>query len=271
MNDTVRRASNLILAPMMWVCSSLGFIFESARSPADMSDANSSLLVPAGIAFSIWFPIFVLCISYGVIQALPKNKTRAVYQRVGPWSAAGFFGVCLWGIVNAFAPTTNIETGSFDWVQWGTAIVFIPTMLLLVKAMLIMTKEKSKLHGYERYAAWGGLSMIAGWCSIAVFLNWAPQTVAGLAALGLSAEISCFIILVFALVWALYIQRRSGYNIVYTFPIVWGLVFAFIALISGGGNYTLLKGAEIGAITALISGVFVSRGGPVNTRIFGRT
>ena len=147
MNDALRQASNLILAPMMWLCSSLGFIFESARSPADMSNANSSLLVPAGIAFAIWFPIFILCISYGIIQALPKNRTREIYRKVGPWSAAGFFGVCLWGIINAFAPSANIETGSFDWLQWGTAIIFIPTVLLLVKAMLIVTKEKSKLQG----------------------------------------------------------------------------------------------------------------------------
>ncbi|WP_371396235.1 hypothetical protein [Fretibacter rubidus] len=224
MNDSFRQISNLILAPMMWVCSSLGFIFPSARSPADMSDANTSLLVPSGIAFSIWLPIFALCITYGVIQALPKNKTRDIFRIIGPWSAAGFFGVCLWGIVNAFAPITP----TFDWAQWGTAIIFVPTMLLLVKAMLLVTDHKEKLLGLERYAAYGGLSMIAGWCSIAVFLNWTPQMVGMMTGAGMGMQIANIVMLSLALLWAVFIIRKSGANRVYAFPIIWGLAFVVL-------------------------------------------
>jgi len=103
--DITRQSLNLVLGSIMWLCSSLNLVFDGARSPADMSDTNDSLLVPFGAAFSIWLPIFVLCFIYGVLQALPRNRTEPVYRRLGWWTAAGFAGVCLWGIINAFAPS----------------------------------------------------------------------------------------------------------------------------------------------------------------------
>lgn len=248
MRDILRQSLNLILAPMMWVCSSLGFVFEGARSPADMSDANSSLLVPAGIAFSIWFPIFVLCISYGVIQALPKNRSRDIFRAVGWWSAAGFAGVCLWGIVNAFAPMQPV-----DWAQWGTAIVFVPTMLLLVKAMLIATSRKSELVGFEKIATWGGLSMIAGWCSIAVFLNWTPQIVDMMQGASISASVANAIMLLIALAWAVFIIRKSGANRVYAFPIIWGTAFIIVKRLGTDPSEPMIVGLAALALCVLIA------------------
>ena len=263
MNDNIRQSLNLGLAPLMWVCSSLGFIFESARSPAEMSDANTSLLVPAGIAFSIWLPIFVLCITYGIIQALPKNKTRQVYRIIGRWSAAGFAGVCLWGIINAFAPISK----SFDYAQWGTAIIFVPTTLLLVKAMLLVRVHSSELIGLERVAAFGGLSMIAGWCSIAVFLNWAPQTVRLLGTIGLTQELSCIFITALATVWAIFITLRSAGNWVYVFPILWGLSFALLSISNMRQDYNSLVAAIIIAFIALSTFTYRARKRTASSRI----
>jgi len=247
MNAVLRQGLNLVLAPLMWVCSSLGFIFEGARSPSDMSDANSSLLVPSGIAFSIWLPIFALCITYGIIQALPKNSDRSVYQIIGRWSAAGFAGVCLWGLINAFAPVTQ----GFDYAQWGTAIIFVPTVIFLVKAMLLSNVHRDELKGIERIATLGGLSLIAGWCSIAVFLNWAPQTVRLLGDLGLSAEITCILIAALATIWACFISWRSGGNWIYAFPILWGLTFALVSIWGMETRYLALIVALIAAVGIL--------------------
>jgi len=104
MNDRLRQIVNLVGAPLMWVLSTLSFFDPNARSPEGLSEINESQLVPLGFAFSIWFPIFVGCIAYGVIQALGTNKTRDIFRQLGPWTAAGFILICVWSLISAYAP-----------------------------------------------------------------------------------------------------------------------------------------------------------------------
>lgn len=214
--DYVRQMLNLILAPLMWVLSVLSFFDPNARSPRGLSEITESLLVPMGAAFSIWFPIFVGCITYGIIQFLGTNRVRAVYRAIGWWTAAGFGLVCVWALISAYAPDA--------YAQLGTALVFVPAMLCLVKAMLIVTRKRHSLCKYENVFVFVPLSLIAGWTSIAVFLNWTPIMI------GLSGAIAPSLIiniamLGLALVWAAFIIRRSGCNRAYAFPIIWGLGF----------------------------------------------
>lgn len=228
--DISRQSLNLVLGSIMWLCSSLNLFFENARSPADMSDKNDSLLVPFGAAFSIWLPIFVLCFIYAVLQALPKNRNREIYKQLGWWTAAGFGGVCLWGIINAFAPLGNFWNTPLDYAQWGTAVIFVPTMLFLVKAMLIATRKKAQFDKFERYTVWVGLSLIAGWCSIAVFLNWTPQIVSRLEAVGVIPSWTCAALVIILCLWVRFIAIKSHGNGAYLFPVIWGLCFVLLAL-----------------------------------------
>lgn len=216
LSDYVRQILNLILAPAMWIFSMLSFFAPNARSPKGLSNLNESLLVPMGAAFSIWFPIFVGCIAYGIIQFLGTNRRRAIYRSTGWWTAAGFALVCVWALVSAYMPDA--------YAQLGTALVFIPAMLCLVKAMLIVTRKRSALCRYEHIFVFVPLSLIAGWTSIAVFLNWTPVVI------GLMSDMSPSLIVTIAmlglaLVWAAFIIRKSGCNRAYAFPIIWGLSF----------------------------------------------
>jgi hypothetical protein len=216
LSDYLRQILNLILAPLMWILSTLSFFDPNARSPQGLSEINESLLVPTGFAFSIWFPIFVGCITYGVVQSLGTNRTRAVYRAIGWWTAAGFGLVCIWALISAYAPDSS--------AQWGTAIVFIPAMLCLVKAMLAITRNRSALCRYENLLVFVPLSLIAGWTSIAVFLNWTP-IIAGLTSAFLTGLMANVLMLVLALIWAAFVIRKSGGNRAYAFPIIWGLSF----------------------------------------------
>jgi len=215
----------------------------AARSPAAMSDANPSLLVPSGIAFSIWLPIFLLCIAYGIIQFLPRNKDNPLFQNIGWWTIAGFTGVCLWGLVNAFWPMQS--------VQMATAIIFIPTMLLLVGAMFKFRALRSESN--EKFPlAYAGISMIAGWCSIAVFLNWTPQIVSALSGNGISASIVSTVILGAALLWIATIARKSGGNIAYIIPPVWGLFWLIVLRMNTAPRYMdIILMAAIGIIVLI--------------------
>lgn len=212
--DIFRQWLNLIAAPAMWILSTLPQLTDWGRSAKEFSDANYSLLVPYGIAFSIWFPIFVGCIGYAVLQFLKTNRTRDIFRKTGWWTGVGFAGVCGWALFSGW--------GTPMMARWGTALIFIPAVYCLVKAMLTFTHHKKCLDKTERLWVWLPISLIAGWTSIAIFLNWTPIVVDNFEA-SVPNIVPNIIMLGIALIWAVFITWRSRGNIAYAFPIVWGL------------------------------------------------
>jgi len=245
--DGLRQWLNLLLAPAMWILSTLPQITDWGRTAKEFSDANDSLLVPYGIAFSIWFPVFVGCIGYAVIQALPKNRLLSIFRDAGWWTAAGFAGVCGWALISTF--------GNPMMARWGTALIFIPTMLCLVKAMLIFTRRKSELQSINRYWAWLPVSLIAGWTSIAIFLNWTPILV-GSFGTSVPDIVPNMIMLVLALVWAVHILRRSGGNVAFAFAIMWGLAWLAYKSLTQIPNVPAIGYAAIVGVATILAALF---------------
>jgi len=215
-SDYLRQSANLILAPAMWVLSSIGFIVDGVRTASEFSDMSDNLLVPAGPAFSIWFPIFVLCIGYGVLQALPRNRTHSAFRAAGWWSALGFAGVCGWALITAYAPDSA--------VQWASALIFIPAVAALIIAMLKMTARIGDLGAIEWIFSWLPISLIAGWCSLAIFLNWTPIAYDAFAN-GDADVVSSLLILAAALGLIIGVCRMARCNWAYVFPAIWGLAW----------------------------------------------
>jgi len=212
--DTSRQWLNLIAAPVMWILSTLPQMTDWGRTAKEFSDANNSLLVPHGIAFSIWLPIFVGCIGYAILQALKTNRTRSIFRKTGYWTGAGFAGVCIWALFSGWGnPMVS---------RWGTALIFVPTVYCFVKAMLILTRDKQALDRIERLWVWAPISLIAGWTSIAIFLNWTPIVI-GSYGTSVPDIVPNLLMLGAALIWAVFITRRSKGNAIYAFPIIWGL------------------------------------------------
>ncbi len=250
--NKTRQILNLVLAPAMWISSSLPQIFDIGRSISEQSDYNDTLLVPFGFAFSIWFPIFVGCIAYGIIQALPKNRERAIFQHIGWLTAGSFAMITLWGYMASFVPLAISA--------WGTAIVFIPAVLLICAAVVRLSRRKGELSKGENYAIYVPLSLLAGWCSIAVFLNWAQLGVHGPIGFGMSETLICVLTLAAALGYiALMIHKTRG-NRAYTFAPVWGLAFLVIARLSADDhNLTIAIAAGLGALVLILSAFIAGR------------
>lgn len=242
-SDYLRQAFVLITAPLIWILSTLSFFDPNARSPKGLSDINENLLVPLGFAFSIWFPIFLGCVAYGILQALSTNRTRQVFRQTGWWTGSGFALICVWSLISAYAPVT--------WVQLGTAIVFVPAMLCLVKAMLVFTKRRHALDIIETICVWLPISLIAGWTSLAVFLNWTP-ILTELLQNQIPLWASSSVMLLAALVWAGFVTRRSGANRAYAFPIIWGLSFLFIKQIFITQNSIFIGGLALAGALIII-------------------
>lgn len=249
-SDYLRQTANLILAPGMWILSSIGFMMEGVRTASDFSDMSDNWLVPSGPAFSIWFPIFVLCLAYAVLQALPRNRTRDVFRKTGWWSAAGFACICGWALITAFAPDAA--------VQWASALIFIPAVAALIIAMFKFSARTGELTTGERMMSWLPVSLIAGWCSLAIFLNWTPIAYDVFSG-GEANLTSSLLILAAALgliVWAL---RQSGGNKAYVFPGIWGLAWLAGRHLGGPEIPVIGWAALIGAGLLIVTAFAVRR------------
>lgn len=247
-HDLLRQAAVLIATPLIWVFSSLGLVLDSARSPAGFSDLTENILVPQTTAFSIWLPIFLGIMAFGVVQALPANRDRAIYRKSGWWIAAGLWGVAVWGLVTAFVTDSIVEAVA--------SAVFLPTMIFLVVAMTKLWQGREDLTRTEKWLVLTPVSLIAGWCSIAVFVGLNGLMWKYVQPLGWSLTGTALSVLGLALWWAIYILRRHAMNKIYAFPIVWGLGFLAVRHLTAGGNMTLAIGAIIG-IAALGLAAFI--------------
>lgn len=215
--DYLRQSLNLIFAPIMWLSSSLGFFVAGARDPSGLSELTYNPLVPLGPAFSIWFPIFVGCAAYAVVQALPRNRGRSVYRAIGWWTAIGFILINLWGVATSLLDDRIVEIA-------GT-LIFLPAMLALVIAMVKVSRRREALSRVEKWIVLTPIALIAGWCSLAVFVGTNAVAWNMVEPLGWSLVGTSISVLAIGLGWVVCVLQRGAQSRLYAFPIVWGLAF----------------------------------------------
>ena len=215
--DYVRQSLNLIFAPIMWLSSSLGFFVDGARDPSGLSELTYNPLVPLGPAFAIWFPIFVGCAAYAVVQAVPRNRGRQVYRASGWWTALGFIGVNVWGVATSSLDASIVEAA-------GT-LIFIPTMVLLVVAMVKLSRRRQDLNALEQWIVLAPIALIAGWCSLAVFVGLNAVVWNAVEPMGWSLVGTSITVLALGLGWVVTVLQRGAANRIYAFPVIWGLAF----------------------------------------------
>lgn len=250
-SDILRQAAILIASPVIWVFSSLGIFLDNARSPSDFSDLTENILVPQTTAFSIWLPIFVGIMAYGVIQALPTNRSRNIYRRSGWWVAAGLWGVAAWGLVTAYAPDNSVEALA--------TLIFIPTMVCLVIGMIKVWRGRDSLSTLEKWLVLTPISLIAGWCSIAVFVGMNGYLWSLVEPYGWNMTATALSVLGLALWWGIYILRHRAMNKIYAFPIIWGLGFLALRHLTDGGDLYIGLAAVIGIIMVILAAVVPSK------------
>jgi len=241
--DLARQILILIAAPLIWVCSSLGLFVETARSPAAFSDLSLNLLVPQTFAFTIWLPIFLGIFAYSIIQSLRVNRGRAVFRDTGWWIAFGLWGIVLWGLVTAFAPDSSVEVLA--------SLIFMPSMIALVIAMVKLFRQRSSLDSTEHWLVLVPISLIAGWCSIAVFIGLNGLLWNFVESLGWGLFPTSVMTLAVALCWAIIVLLKGAANKAYAFPIIWGLAFLALRHFSEGGT-TILAATSCAGIIAIV-------------------
>jgi hypothetical protein len=240
MSDTLRRITNLVAAPLLFAASSFS-VWSGIGTPvgADSNLGGFSIETPAGYAFAIWGPIFLLTLVYAVRQALPSQATSAVYRRIGWLTAASSLLLSAWMLIAQIFGNNPV------------LVVIIWTLLALAATTLLRLVEmRPSLDRFDRWVTSAAAGLLTGWLSAAVWLNVSglirqttpdrfgvPNVAFGLIVLG------C----VTAAAWALLIRSRGQ---------VWqaaALVWAFIGVVVA--NLQSPSGAQLAVIVAALAAV----------------
>lgn len=248
----LRQSLNLVAVFAMIFASNVEAIFGIGRSIAEQSDLNDTLLVPTGLAFSIWGPIFLGLVAYAVIQGLPSNRHRSIFADTGWWTALAMGSTALWGLAASLIDN--------DISRWLTALLFIPIVWGAVRATRLFSNDKHRLSTLESWLCWAPVSLYAGWVSLAAFLNWCQVGTYTGFGLGLPKVVIALLCLALTLAFAAWQLHRNRGNKVYAFSIVWGLAFlAYARFAVDDLNAVIGTAAVVGLLVVMFSTVYAGR------------
>ncbi len=217
------------------------------KNTAQISDANPTLITPAGYVFSIWGVIYVLLGIFVVFQALPSERGKEFQKRVG-WlfvlsGVANIIWLFLW---------------QFEYLSLSCVLMFLLlATLILVYLRLKIGKSTAPLR--EKLAVHLPFSVYLGWITIASIANVAVTLVSlDWNGFGISPETWAILIIIVALLITILVmatRKDAAYGLV----IIWALVGIAV---KQSGNQNIVTATEVGAVVviiALISSILMSR------------
>jgi hypothetical protein len=203
----------------------IGAGFAVADGVGRVSDQNSTLVVPAGYAFSIWGPIFLLSVAYAVYQALPQERTNPLLRRVGWLAAAAYLGNGAWELL-------------FPAERYVLAQVLLVGIALCAVAALLGISRHARERGLSRAERWLvtlPVGLLAGWVTAAASVGFATTLVALGALSGGTGEalLGAALLLLAALVSAAVVLYARGGPpqgyVGYAAAVLWALVAVVVS------------------------------------------
>ena len=247
--ENARRLLCLILP---WVQALVAFMpaVGLGTSMAVISAASQNPVTPAGYAFIIWTPIFLLSIAYGIWQFLPANRLSTLARRIG-WPLAGAFAAdALWQVVSQL-------TASFGF----GLVVIILLGLACALAALFLGRGAVEAGLGARWIARPLTGLLAGWLTAASFANLAAawRQSGTMPASGFGETLTAMVILFAAggvaagVTWML---RRDG--LWYVLAVAWALVAIIVANL-GANQLNIPAALTAAAMLALSVAVYWQR------------
>ena len=205
---------------------------------AEISDANPTLITPAGYVFSIWGIIYILLAIFVIFQVLPSQKEKEYTKKIG-WL---FVLSSILNIVWIFLWQYQILSASVILIFLLLATLIAIYLRLDIGKSTVSLREKIAVHvPFSVYLGWITIASIA---NVAVFLvseNWDG--------FGISAETWATLIIIVALVITL-IVIATRRDIAYSLVIVWALIGISV---KQSGNQSIVTLTEASAIIVLLA------------------
>jgi len=205
---------------------------------SEISDANPTLITPAGYVFSIWGIIYILLGFFVVFQALPGEEGKAYNRSIG-WLF----------VLSSILNIAWLFFWQFEYL--GLSIVFMFLILAsLISIYMRLDIGKSKVGFREKLAVHVPFSTYLGWITIASIANVAVTLVSfKWDGFGISPETWATLIIIVALLISLLVLATRK-DIAYGLVIIWALT----GIAAGqSGNQNIVTVAQASAIIVLIA------------------
>ncbi len=166
-NPRFLKYSNIIAFILMVVINGLAgsSTFIGGKLTAQISDANPTLITPAGYVFSIWGIIYVLLGIFVVYQALPSKQGSGFQKRISVLFVLSSLANIIW-----------LFLWQFEYLAASIGLMFLLLACLII-IYLRLEIGKSNVSMGERLAVHLPFSVYLGWITIATIANIAVTLV----------------------------------------------------------------------------------------------
>jgi benzodiazapine receptor len=205
---------------------------------AQVSDANPTLITPAGYVFSIWGIIYILLGVFVVFQALPSQTGKDRQESIG-WLF----------VLSSLLNIAWLFLWQFEYLSLSVVLMFL-LLASLIAIYLRVKIGKSTVPLREKLAVHLPFSVYLGWITIASIANVAVTLVSvGWDGFGISQETWATLIIIVALLITLLVVAMRK-DVAYGLVIIWALVGIAV---KQSGNQNIAMTAETGAIIVAIA------------------
>jgi benzodiazapine receptor len=208
------------------------------RLTSEISDANPTLITPAGYVFSIWGIIYVLLGIFVVYQALPSQAGKDYHAKIS-WLF----------VLSSLLNVVWLFLWQFEYLSLSVAVMFL-LLATLIAIYLRLNIGKSKVALPEKLVVHVPFSVYLGWITIASIANVSVALVSmNWDGFGISQETWAILIIAIALLITLLVIATRK-DVAYGLVIIWALLGIAV---KQSGNQNIVMTTEIGAVIILIA------------------
>ena len=205
---------------------------------AEISDANPTLITPAGYVFSIWGIIYILLAVFVIFQALPSQREKEYTKKIG-WLF----------VLSSLANIVWLFLWQYEILSVSIVLMFL-LLATLIAIYLRLNIGKSAVSLREKLAVHMPFSVYLGWITIASIANVSVFLVSeNWDGFGISAETWATLIIIVALIITILVLATRK-DIAYSLVIIWALVGIAV---KQSGNQNIVTLTEASAIIVLIA------------------
>lgn len=205
---------------------------------SEISDANPTLITPAGYVFSIWGIIYVLLGIFVIFQALPSQSGKEFVQKIG-WLF----------VVSSLLNICWLFLWQFEYLSLSVVLMFL-LLASLIAIYLRLKIGKSTVSVREKLAVHVPFSVYLGWITVASIANMAVTLVSvNWDGFGIALENWAILAVAVALIITL-LMLTMRKDMAYSLVIIWALVGINV---KQSGNQTIAMLTEISAIIIAIA------------------
>jgi hypothetical protein len=239
-NSTLLKWANVIAFALTVLINGLAgsTTILGGRLTSQISDANATLITPAGYVFSIWGVIYILLGIFVVFQALPSQTQRDRQESIG-WIF----------VLSSLLNIAWLFLWQFEYLSLSVVLMFL-LLATLIAIYLRLNIGKSTVSFREKLAVHVPFSVYLGWITIASIANVAVTLVSvKWDGFGISQETWATLIIIIALLITLLVIATRK-DVAYGLVIIWALVGIAV---KQSGNQNIVMIAESCAIIVAIA------------------